>query len=80
MKQITVSLLALIMLSSLTSEVMACKGKDGDHKGKFFTYMDTNTDGKVTKTEMTDNALKMFKEHDTNYDPGRERRNRTKRV
>ncbi len=49
---------------------MACKGKDGDHhgKGKFFSYMDANSDGKVTSAEMTDNAVKMFKDHDTNND------------
>ncbi len=69
MRQITISLLALIILGSLANEVIACKGKDGDHhKGKFFTYMDANSDGKVTSAEMTDNAVKMFKEHDTNKD------------
>ncbi len=68
MRKITISLLTIVMLSSL-SQAMACKGKDGEHgKGKFFSYMDANSDGKVTSAEMTDNAVKMFKDHDTNND------------
>lgn len=68
MKTIKISLLALILLSSLTSEAMACKDKHGHHKGKFFSFIDANNDEKITSAEMTDHAVKIFKEHDTNND------------
>ncbi len=69
MKKITIAFLVLVMVGSLANVAMACKGKHGHHhKGKFFTYMDTDNDEKITSAEMTDHAVKMFKEHDANKD------------